>query len=58
MNKKEWKKFYRLTRVARRETMKAAIDMMIYGTGFMKVSNDGSDPEHVPFEKVKINYEQ
>lgn len=36
-----WKKYYRALRVCRREAMKATQDMMLYGTGVVKVSADG-----------------
>ena len=52
MNKQEWKKFYRTLRVTRREAYKAALDVMMYGTGVMIIPNDGSDPKHMPFDKV------
>jgi hypothetical protein len=55
MNKQQWKKFYRTLRIVRREAYKVTLDMMIYGTGTMMVSDDGSDPKHVPIEEMLID---
>jgi len=44
-----WRAIHRLARIARRETMKAVNDMLIYGTGAVFVPNDG-EPSHVPLE--------
>jgi len=47
MNRKEWKTCYRLLRVAKREATKAIIDTMMYGSGFVHIPADGSDPERI-----------
>jgi len=47
MNKVQWKIYYRLIRIARRESLKAATDAMIYGVGAVLVG-DG-DPRHIPY---------
>lgn len=44
MNRKQWRKVYRMLRVARRESLKAAMDAMIYGTGVVMMPKDGGDP--------------
>lgn len=36
------------------ESDKAAIDMMIYGTGVMKIPNDGGDPKHIPIGDFRV----
>lgn len=41
MSKQVWKWYYRQLRIIRRETIKAHFDMMIYGTGFVRISDDG-----------------
>lgn len=41
MNRQVWKWYYRQLRIARREAWKASLDCMIYGTGFVRVSEDG-----------------
>lgn len=41
MTKAQWKIFYRQLRIIRRESAKAAIDCMIFGCGFVRVSDEG-----------------
>ena len=36
-----WKLSYRKLRIARREALKAADDMMLFGTGVVYISQDG-----------------
>lgn len=55
MNKREWKAYYRMLRVSRREALKASIDMMLYGNGFVFVPDDGSDARHIPVMDVILN---
>ncbi len=50
MIKSEWKYFYRIQRIIKRESLKTTSDMMIYGSGFINVT--GLDVEHVPFINV------
>lgn len=52
--KQHWKRYYRLLRVARREALKSAIDMMCYGTGAVFIPNNGSDPRHIPTENIFV----
>jgi hypothetical protein len=41
MNRTAWKFYYRQLRIIRRESLKASMDMLIYGTGFVHISDDG-----------------
>jgi hypothetical protein len=41
MNRATWKWYYRQLRITRREAAKAHMDAMIFGTGFVRVSDDG-----------------
>lgn len=41
MNRQIWKWYYRQMRIVRRETAKASIDCLIYGTGFVRITDDG-----------------
>lgn len=41
-------------RVAKRETLKAVSDLMIFGTGCVFMSKDGADPFHVPYVNMKM----
>lgn len=41
MNRQTWKWYYRQLRIARREAYKASIDMLCFGTGFVRISEDG-----------------
>lgn len=45
-----WRVLYRLHRIAARESSKVIMDMVIYGTGFYRVSGDGIN--HVPLDEV------
>lgn len=47
-----WKITWRAIRVYHREQAKATTDMMLYGTGVVKIPDDGSDPCHIPIEDV------
>ena len=46
--RESWKIWYRALRVARRETLKACQDVIIYGTGVVEVA-PGRQPRHIPF---------
>lgn len=48
-----WKIIYRTSRIARREAVKAAADMMMFGTGVVFIPNDGGDPKHVPLKDMQ-----
>jgi len=52
-SRKAWKTLYRLLRVGRRETEKAAFDCLIYGSGYIRFPTDGSDPKHIPRRDIK-----
>jgi hypothetical protein len=43
MNKKEWKKLHRQLRIIRRETVQAAHDCLLFGTGFYRTGPDVKD---------------
>jgi hypothetical protein len=53
MTRKQWTVYYRLFRIQRREVNKATMDMLIFGTGIVRL-----DPgilggvEHVPLMEV------
>ena len=49
-----WKKIYRDFRVYNRERKQSILDMMIYGSGFMVMPKDGSDPYRVDPRDVVI----
>ena len=56
MNARQWwKMYYRLLRVTKRETHKATMDLILYGTGAVFVPKNGDDPYHVPIEKLRLN---
>ena len=48
--REHWKKIYRALRIARRESMKAAHDLMIFGTGIVRVDSQGN-AKHVPIKE-------
>jgi hypothetical protein len=50
MTKAEWKIAWRMIRNMRKAVAEAATDMMIYGSGFVRISSTGI--EHVPFKIV------
>lgn len=51
MNAREWwKKHYRLMRIARRESMKAFHDCMLFGTGFVSVDRNGEAKHMNPWD--------
>lgn len=54
MSRETWKIYYRLLRIARREASKASLDLAIYGSAFISVSETG-ECHHIPLEKVRIN---
>ena len=49
--REKWRKTYRMMRIIRRESDKAAIDQMIYGSSCIKM-NDNGEPEHVPIMEI------
>lgn len=50
MNRQQWKIYYRLQRIVRREERKARADMLMYGTGFIQIVN--GEPKHIPAPDV------
>lgn len=40
--RQQWKVFYRTVRIARREHLKAFVDAMAFGVGFVMVTADGT----------------
>jgi hypothetical protein len=59
MTREIWKVYYRTLRIAQREAAKAAVDAMIFGTGFVFVSNEGFinhiRPEAVSLEALGVH---
>ena len=47
-----WKSFYRVFRITVRETRKAEKDLLLYGTGVVRLTDDG--PRHIPLEQVSF----
>lgn len=45
-----WRYLYREYRIARRETTSAALDVMLYGAGFVRI--DANGVRHVPFQEL------
>ena len=54
MNRANWKAYWRLMRILRRETSKAMDDMVIFGTGCVEIGPEVKDfIRHIPIEDVK-----
>lgn len=50
-----WKVFYRRLRIIRRESLKATVDMMIFGNGAVEIGPDIPDGiRHVPIESMRL----
>ena len=49
-----WKIYYRMIRVARREALKATMDMVFYGTGAVMIPGNSDDPKHIPFADLRL----
>ena len=47
-----WKAIYRMMRIARRETIKASNDLVVYGTGIVHVDKKG-EIKHIPLKDFK-----
>ena len=48
-----WKWWYRKLRIARRESSKAFVDMLIHGSGFVQIGHDVPDLiRHLPIRKA------
>jgi hypothetical protein len=60
MTQQAWYWYYRQLRIARREAWKATADMLIYGTGFIRVKDGFVNhilPNHVaihPDETIEV----
>jgi hypothetical protein len=52
MNKAQWKVFYRMLRIHRREASKAWTDMLLFGSGWLDLS--GPEPRHVPYMEMYL----
>ena len=53
MTRKSWKAYYRLIRIFHREVQKASLDMLIYGTGAVEISDEIPDiTRYVPLEEI------
>ena len=52
MLRPEWKTFYRQLRIARREVQKAALDLLVFGTGAIFMGNNGI-AKHIPLGEEK-----
>lgn len=50
MTRREWKHWYRLLRIARRESQKAEFDMLLYGQSAVFISDNG-EVSHVPLSE-------
>jgi hypothetical protein len=53
MTKAEWKRYYRQVRIIRRESLKAAMDVLVFGAGFVRIGPEVKDfIEHVDTWRV------
>jgi hypothetical protein len=52
MTRQQWKKIYRLIRIAKRESLKAMMDTMLYGTGMVRVNKETGEAQHIPFNII------
>lgn len=48
-----WKAAYRLIRINRRESRKAFMDTLLFGTGFVEYQPNG-ETRHIPIEQVRV----
>lgn len=54
-NRATWKYLYRQYRIVVRESWKAHMDMVLFGSGYVKIGSDIPDYiRHVPIEDVVI----
>ncbi len=53
MTKKQWKLWHRALRVAKRESIKAQKDLIIYGVSFVSIGANGAKRIHP--SKIVIN---
>lgn len=62
MNRAAWKWHYRLLRIARRETLKATTNTILFGYGYIEINKDITERDgkvaylrHVPIEQVYLD---
>lgn len=53
MNREAWYVYYRMLRIYRREMKKVWEDTLLFGTGFLKVNDDGY-PNHMLPDKIVL----
>jgi len=52
VNKQDWKIYYRMLRIYRREAGKAWMDMLTFGMGHLDMA--GAEPRYIPIEEIKL----
>lgn len=52
--RQRWKVWYRKYRIIRRESAKASIDMILFGTGFVMIVPEPDFVRHVPIQQIII----
>jgi hypothetical protein len=53
MTRAQWKRYYRQLRIIRRESLKAAMDVLLFGTGCVRVGSEVKDfIEYVDIREV------
>jgi len=52
--RQRWKAWYRQYRIIRREALKAATDVMFFGTGFVMITTEPDYIRHIPVEQIMI----
>lgn len=55
MTRDQWKKTWRQLRICRRESNKAAMDTLLFGSGFVKIGPNVPDLiQHIPLENIRF----
>lgn len=54
LNRRQWKEAYRLYRICMREAAKANLDMMLYGSGYIQITNEPDYIKHIPIQAIQI----
>lgn len=55
MTRSQWKAWWRQVRIIKRESLKAAEDMWLFGTGYVKIGEDVPDLiQHIPLETLRF----
>lgn len=57
MIREAWKAYYRMVRIHRREASKAALDAVMWGTGFVFISDDGFVNHILPEAVLELSLE-